>query len=485
MLLEGTIPATTAVNFYLVPPPAPGDLAGLAVADTTGDQIGPTDAITIRPSGNSDGVGVTLGLTLPNTLGGVPISITEIESSFTGIRYPATCPATAANVTLSANSYSATATTQTAATALPVSGCAGLAYNPRYTLTAARDANDKQVKLTTTITQTASESPNATVQLAFPLDSLAPTIAALRSLCSAGPASGTCTPVGSVTATSPDYPTPLTGQAYLTGSLAGLSLTLLFPPPFPLTLVGSVDLKTNVTTFDGLPDIPLTSLVVTLIGGSSGLFSTNCATPTNTSTATLTDQNGDRNREAGEHVHDQRLPVELRLRRRRRDLRRQRGQRGQRRQRRRVPPAPGGPAHVSAARLSGLASGRTSLRLTLHSARRSTIGSFTVTLPKGMSFRTRRSHAQRRVRDLSLTGAGRRTERAGAHAVRITLKRAVRRVTLAVGRSGLKESRALRAKARATSQRTRLKRVRLSVLARTPRGRRTTIHVTITRLGLA
>ena len=107
-------------------------------------------------------------------------------------------------------------------------------------------------------------------------------------------ASGTCTPVGSVTAASPLYPKPLTGQAYLTGSLTSLTLTLVFPAPFPLTLVGSVNLVSNVTTFTGLPDIPLTGLRVALNGGPTVCSGRSVAPPSGTATATLTDQNGDK-----------------------------------------------------------------------------------------------------------------------------------------------------------------------------------------------
>jgi len=119
---DGAVPTPTSVSFYLVKPPAPGDLAGLAVAQTgTGEQIGSTNAIVIRPSGNPDGVGVTLELTLPNSLDGVPIDVTAIDSTFTGTRFPATCPATPASITLSADSYK-DATPVAASAPLPVSG---------------------------------------------------------------------------------------------------------------------------------------------------------------------------------------------------------------------------------------------------------------------------------------------------------------------------------------------------------------------------
>ena len=55
-----------------------------------------------------------------------------------------------------------------------------------------------------------------------------------------------------------------------------------------------MNLVSNVTTFTGLPDIPLTSLRVALNGGPSALFGTLCKAPSGTATATLTDQNGDK-----------------------------------------------------------------------------------------------------------------------------------------------------------------------------------------------
>jgi hypothetical protein len=465
----GVVPVPDNVDFYLTPPPAPGDLAGLAVADGAGDQIGTTNAILIRPSGDPAGVGVTLDLTLPNTLGGTPISISEIASTFTGVRFPATCPATAAAVTMSATSYAAPSTPAGASAPLPVTGCGSLAYNPQYSLTTARDAGDKQVKITTTITQTPAESPNSSVVLAFPLASLSPSIAALHQLCATGPSSGKCTPVGSVTASSPDYPTPLTGQAYLTGSLSGLSLTLVFPAPFPLTLVGSVDLKNNVTTFNGLPDIPLTSLAVTLDAGAQGLFSTNCQTPANTSTATLTDQNGDKTAKPSARFTITGCPGTSGT---------GGGTSGGGGGGGGGSSTPAARPHVTRTRLTGLRAGHPSLRFTLQAARRSTVRMLTVTLPAGMAFRTHRVDGHAVVRGVRLGGGRLRAQHAGRRSLTITLRRATRRLTVSVGRTGLRETSALRRAVRAGHR----SRLRLTVLARTPRGRRATIHITLTHL---
>ena len=300
-ILNVPLPVSVPVSFYLVPPPAPGDLAGLAVMGL-GEQLGATGAINVRPSGDPAGVGVTISLVLPNqlplSLPGLPplnltqISLNEIQSTFNALRYPASCPRPAANLTVDLDSY-ADSTAHSVAAPLIVTRCASLPYAPAFQATAARDAVDRQVKLDTTVTQTPSQAPSRSIALTFPPATLAPNLGSIQALC-LNPSSGTCQPVGAVTAKSPLYPTPLSGNAYLTGSSSGLSLTLAFPSPFPLTLTGAVNLLTNSATFIGLPDIPLTNLNVSLAGGPQGLFLTTCKTPSGSATATLTDQNGDR-----------------------------------------------------------------------------------------------------------------------------------------------------------------------------------------------
>src|SRR6185312_9581019 len=61
LLYPGTfsIPVPTNVTFDLVPPPSPGDLAGLAV-NSSGQQVGSTADIKVRPSGDPAGVGISL-----------------------------------------------------------------------------------------------------------------------------------------------------------------------------------------------------------------------------------------------------------------------------------------------------------------------------------------------------------------------------------------------------------------------------------------
>jgi hypothetical protein len=460
------VPLPVSVSFYLVPPPAPGDLAGLAV-EGLGQQIGSTGGIRVRPSGDPDGVGVTIALVLPNTIPVInagQISVTQINSTFDGLRYPTTCPSTPARLTATVDSYSASML-HTVSAPLTVTGCSGLSYSPAFRASAARDAGDHQVKLATTITQGASEAPSRSVSLAFPTATLAPNLASIKALC-LNLASGTCHTVGSVTATSPLYPKPLTGQAYLTGSMSGLALTLVFPSPFPLTLTGAVDLVRNAATFTGLPDIPLTDLAVTLDGGAQGLFLSTCQAPTGTATATLTDQNGDRTR---------RVPARFTV--------SGCGSGGGAATGGSLPSAvAGGPngstsrgvkragVTFSRGRFAGLGSGHPSLSFRVAATRLKTL---TIALPAGLRFRRHPARGS-----VSLGGARIASLSLVHGRLVINLRRAVNAVTVRIGPRALSETAALRRRVRGH----RVKRVPLAVSVRYAAGRRTTLHVEVTNL---
>jgi hypothetical protein len=290
-VLGGLVPVPTSVTFDLVAPPAAGDLGGLAV-NMNGTQIGTTGDIKVRPSGDPNGVGLSIVLALPNSLFGIPIQITEINSTFDGLRYPATCPSTPQKVAISANSYNATSAVTSASAPLTVTGCSSLPYAPKASVTAVKDSADRVVAVTSTVTQAANESPTKNLSLSFPDATLGVNLASIKLLC-ASPPTG-CTPVGTATATSPLYPTALVANAYLTGTALGPELALIFPAPFPLKLTGTVALTTKNAVFTGLPDIPLTGLRLVLNGGASGLFLTNCNPGNGIADAASTDQNGDK-----------------------------------------------------------------------------------------------------------------------------------------------------------------------------------------------
>jgi hypothetical protein len=461
-VLDGLIPVPTNVGFFLVPPPSPNDLAGLAVA-AAGEQIGTTAPIVIRPSGDPNGVGVSIDLVLPNTLEGQQLSITEIDSTFNGLRFPTSCPSTPAEVTVSANSY-ADPTVKSAETPLPVTGCSSLAYAPKYSLSVARDANDRVVKVSTTVTQGATESPSSSIGLAFPSNVIAPSLGGLSNLCSTASTSG-CTPVGSVTASSPLYPTPLTGKAYLTGqstNISGLTLTLVFPPPFPLTLVGKVDLVNVAATFSGLPDIPLTNLGVTLNGGPNGLFASLCAPSSGTSTATLTDQNGDKTATDPAAFTVSGCPAT------------KSGGGGNSK--------PGGGSNkvgkpkVAGATLTGLSTGKPKLSFTAAAGKHAPkLRSVTISIPKGLTAVSKRVHGKRKVA-VGLKGAKLKSAKLSGRKLVITASKPARKLSVTLA---LKESASFRAKAKAKK----LKGLKLGVVVRNAKGKKTTLSTVVTVKG--
>lgn len=447
----GAIPITTPVTFDLVPPPRAGDLAGLAV-NSSGTQIGATADVRVRASGDPHGVGVTIDFVLPNTLYGVPISITEIRSTFDGLRYPTTCPSTPQNFSVSVDSYN-DPSVHVAAAPLSVTGCASLAYAPAFTAAATRDRGDSQVALTTQVTQTAREAPSRSLSLVLPRPPLVPNLAGVGLLCPSV-SSGGCSPVGSVTASSPLYPSPLTGRAFLTGSGLALSLTLVFPPPFPLTLSGPVDLAKNSTTFTGLPDIPLTNLMVSLDGGTDGLFQTTCAPPSGTATAILTDQNGDKTVDAPSTFTVSGCSA------------RARGGR-----------LAAGP-RVTGVHLSGLGSGRPSLSFTVRAGRHAPkLRAITVVLPSGLGFTS--SGIGNRGR---LTLGGARIKRLSLARGRlvITLRKPGSSITLKLGGGSLRESPSLERRAK----RRRLHGLTVTVITKNTDGHRVITRARIKNPGL-
>ncbi len=289
-----------SVTFDLVAPPAPADLAGLVIMATnpvTGvpAQLGSPGDITVKPTGALD----IAFHNIPNTYAlltgvAVPIAVDEIKSTFDGLRLPTSCPSPAALFGVSADSYS-DPTVKSASAPLQVTGCATLPFSPVLKVTAVRDAADTGVALTTDVTQAAGQATSGTVGLGFPAAVVAPNAAAVVNdgLLCADSSFATCKTIGSSRATSPLYPTPLVGKVYLTGTLASPAITITFPPPFALTLNGSVSLATNTTTFTGVPDIPLSDLQVALTGGPDAAFASTCATPSGNATGSFTSQDGD------------------------------------------------------------------------------------------------------------------------------------------------------------------------------------------------
>jgi hypothetical protein len=466
-------------EFTLVKPPNPSDLAGLQVSvkDPTSGAYQPLGApadVVVRPASDPAGFGLDILFTnIPDTypvLGiSTSISVTEINGTFDGLRFPTSCPATPATVLVASSSYS-DSTVHTVSAPLTVTGCSSLPFTPAFAVTAARDSGDQGVALTTDITQGAGQAAPKSVALALPASVLSPNVSAIGNLCQ-NPSSGSCQAVGSASATSPLYPKALSGQAYLTGTpgaLAAPSITIVFPAPFALTLTGAVDLSKDSTTFTGLPDIPLSDLRVALDGGSKGVFSSSCSTPSGTATATLVSQNGDETATAPAAFTVSNCTAPS-------------GGSGGGGTSGGSGPAKNNLPTLSGAHVSGLLRGRAAMGFTVSASPSGPkLTKLTVQTAAGLTVVRRRVHRKLTIAGVSLKGAKLKSLSLSHGKLVITLRSAASAVSVTLGRTALRESPGLRSKA----QHSKVKSLRLVVVTRDAKGANATLRTQITRLGL-
>jgi hypothetical protein len=459
--LGGVLPVTGQVAFDLVAPPKPGDLAGLALLVTLlgqTSQLGSPGEIAVRSVSDPAGFGLNIAFAdIPNTYQGMPIQVQSMTSTLSGVRMPASCPATPANVTVTTDSYS-DSTPHTASAPLQVTGCSALPFSPTFQVTATKDAGDSGTQVISDITQPANpaQATPQSVSLALPSTVLTPNANAVLSggLLCANPASGTCKTIGTATATSPLYPVPLTGTDYLTGTLAALKIVLVFPPPFALTLAGTVDVPHNTTTFTGLPDIPLSDLKVTLAGGANAAFVAFCSPASGTASSTLISQSGMHATIASPFT-----------------VAGCSGSQG-------GGSAPGsgskasptGRAGIVSSAVSGLASGHPTLSFKLTAGKNAKLKSFTVKLPRGLNFVRHRIHGRLKLLGATLMGAKVKSLSLKHGALLVTLRAPVNTLSAKIGSRGLKESAALKSAARHH----RLKRLQLTIVLTNTAGKQTT-----------
>jgi hypothetical protein len=245
--------------------------AGAKLVQTPSGNIQTVLALDLSSLGATAGVLSQMSLTINGTLGGKPFT-----------RMPTNC--SPGSTTLSIT-YASKTETSTAPPDFKPTGCAALPFSPTVTGTASEDANDQGAAVSTTVTQAANEAASSSTQLVLPWPTLAPNFNALS-------LQNTSTPVGSATVVTPLLPTPLKGTAYLTGQPVAPTMTLRFPPPAAMTLVGTIDLASHAVKFPTIPDVPVTQLTVSLLGGPKALLTGSCQSPTGTLDGAFTGQNG-------------------------------------------------------------------------------------------------------------------------------------------------------------------------------------------------
>ncbi|HET6507303.1 MAG TPA: hypothetical protein VFG42_10990 [Baekduia sp.] len=217
---------------------------------------------------------------LPQTLQGIPTVYRAIDLTIdrAGFMQNATscAPQTVGGAFTAVGGATAAATAPYQAT-----GCDKLPFAPK--LAASFGAKGQTAKgshppLTVTIQQADGQAAMSRTVVSLPAG-LGVDLKNLSAVCTDDQLNAGACPAGSkigtVSASTPLLPVPLSGGAYLTqgakpGALPGIALDLGL-----IRLKGDVALGTRVTTtFDGIPDVPLAKLTLSLTGGPKGALST-------------------------------------------------------------------------------------------------------------------------------------------------------------------------------------------------------------------
>lgn len=290
-----------AFNVYLVPPTSPAtDVAGFDLVGGAGTGHAELSLSQITTGTNAGAVQGNLSLPISGSLftsmTGLTVNVNGTLNGQPFERMPTSCtqsPATALTVNYSGSPF--TENSNASPDVNVSSTCNSLPLAPSVAATGAKDSGDNGVALTTTISQTPGQTGLFTTTLFTPASTLSANAAALA-------LQNTTTPVGSAVVRSPLLPASgIPGQVFLTGTgIIAPTLTVKFPAPFGLKLIGDVNLSNNSVVFArnassgalNVPDVPVTSLTVALSGGPQALFTTSCAQPTNTLSAAVTGQNG-------------------------------------------------------------------------------------------------------------------------------------------------------------------------------------------------
>lgn len=224
---------------------------------------------------------------LPQTLQGIPTVYRSIDLTIDRpgfMQNATTCAAQVVHGTFTAVG-GATAASDAGYQA---TGCDKLPFAPRLTASfgaKGQTARNSHPPLTVTITQGDRQAAMSKTVVSLPAG-LGVDLKNLSAVCADAQLNAGACPaaakIGTVTANTPLLPGALSGGVYLMqgakpGALPGLALDLGL-----IRLKGSVALGTRLTTtFDGIPDVPLSKLTLSLGGGPKGALSTTndlCAT---------------------------------------------------------------------------------------------------------------------------------------------------------------------------------------------------------------
>jgi hypothetical protein len=284
----GVVPGVVSTGEVFNLEPSPGEPArlGVDVHTALGDIKIPVSA-SLRPS--DGGLDATTASDIPNCAGPsclVPVHVTEQVLTLQGqpplasgpfITNPTGCPTPPDQTKVDATSYSSS--TASAAADYPVTGCELLPFAPQMTATAdvsGGSAVGTHIALDTIITQTPGQANPKRVKVTLP-DAIDADQTALARVCPpADQAAFNCpaiSKIGEATAETPLLSQPLTGNVYAANTGMGLlGFAVQFTSPVQLELDGGANLPNFiiVSTFDNVPDVPLSKFALHFDNGPNG-----------------------------------------------------------------------------------------------------------------------------------------------------------------------------------------------------------------------
>lgn len=221
----------------------------------------------------------------PTVVDGVPVRVrsVDVEVNRPGFTFnPTDCDAQAVTATVTAARGASAAVSSPFA----VTGCANLPFKPSFTAsTQAKTSRIEGASLVVKVAQKPGEANIHRVHLAFP-KVLPARLATLRGACTEAQfaANPSGCPAGSVigtgTAVTPVLSAPLSGPAYLVshgGAAYPDVVFVLQGDGVTIDLTGAIDIKKGIaySTFETVPDAPVTSFETRLPEGPHAIFAAN------------------------------------------------------------------------------------------------------------------------------------------------------------------------------------------------------------------
>ena len=231
---------------------------------------------------------VSVATTLPSVVGGVPLRLKHISVDVNRARF-ASNPTSCAPLSTESLALSTFGAKDALTSPFQATDCGALAFKPQlHASSGAKTSKAGGASIKVTVTQPAGEADIRELQLQLP-SRLVARGSTLQKACLAasfesGPPPGSCQStarVGTVTVKTPVLPAPLTGTAWLVshGNAQFPDLDLVLKGDnLEVVLVGHTHIaRSSVTTstFESLPDVPITSVSVDLPTGPNSALAPN------------------------------------------------------------------------------------------------------------------------------------------------------------------------------------------------------------------